>query len=121
MIAAMINTTPIMLNTWFPVCDTFTTAKNVALESIDVALPPPPGLGTVVGMFEIVMKNAKTPTAKITKANTAPILQELPIKTTFYLVGVNKFKFHLFYSPIMFSFSVKNLKETRSLLKVEKN
>ena len=50
MIAAMINTTPIMLNTWFPVADTFITALNVAFCSAVVAAPVPPTVGGVVGI-----------------------------------------------------------------------
>jgi len=71
MIAAMINTTPMMLKTWLPVADTFITALNVEFANADVAFPPPPGLGAVVGMFDIVMKKAKTPTASMIRAITA--------------------------------------------------
>jgi len=70
--AAIISTTPMMLKTWLPVRLMLMTAKYVALDSILVDVAPP--RGTVVGMFEIVIKNANTPTARIINATTALII-----------------------------------------------
>jgi hypothetical protein len=70
--AAIISTTPMMLKTWLPVRLMLMTAKYVALDSILVDVAPP--RGTVVGMFEIVIKNANTPTDRIINATTALII-----------------------------------------------
>jgi hypothetical protein len=45
------------------------TALNVAFDRVVVACP-----GVVVGIFEIVMKNANTPTDRIINATTALII-----------------------------------------------
>jgi hypothetical protein len=45
------------------------TALNVAFDRVVVACP-----GVVVGMFEIVIKNANTPTDRIINATTALII-----------------------------------------------
>lgn len=71
--AAIISTTPMMLKTWLPVRLMLMTAKYVALDSILVGFAPP-ARGVVVGMFEIVIKNANTPTDRIINATTALII-----------------------------------------------
>jgi len=92
MIAAIIRTTPMMLKTWLPVRLMLMTAKYVALDSILVDVAPP--RGTVVGMFEIVMKNAKTPTLKIINATTALIIWSGSMNLNF-----------IFVPPILFIFT----------------
>jgi hypothetical protein len=72
--AAIINTTPMILKTWLPVLEMLITALNVAFCNIVVAAPAPPARGAVVGMLLMVIKNAKTPTLKIIKATTALII-----------------------------------------------
>jgi len=69
MIAAIISTTPIMLNTWLPVDDTFITALKVEFCNDVEACA-----GVTVGMLLIVMKKAKTPTARIMRAITADMI-----------------------------------------------
>ena len=82
MIAPIIKTMPMMLNTELPVVLVFCIAPYVALyDKLDVAV------GSVdPGILFIVTKNAKTPTAKIISETTTPIIAPGSINPNFVFI-----------------------------------